>query len=165
MSLESTYTSKEISVAQLRAAIAGRVITPEDTEYDAARTVFYGGIDRRPAVIVRAANAADVSHVVSLARESGMELAVRSGGHSVAGHSVSHGGIVLDLSAMKGLDIDVDAAYRLGRGGPDSRRIHHGGGGTWPGDRVRRHRLGRHRGNHPGRWRRISCPQVRPDHR
>lgn len=108
MSFESRYASKEISIPQLRAAVTGRVITPNDGEYDAARTVFYGGVDRRPAVIVRAANAADVSHVVLLARETGMELAVRGGGHSVAGHSASQGGIVLDLSEMKGLDIDVE---------------------------------------------------------
>jgi FAD/FMN-containing dehydrogenase len=95
-----------LSIPQLRAAVAGRVITPDDADYDAARTVFYGGIDRRPAAIVRAAHAADVSHVVSLARERAVELAVRSGGHSLAGHSVSEGGIVLDLAAMKRLQID-----------------------------------------------------------
>jgi FAD/FMN-containing dehydrogenase len=100
--------SKMIPIAQLRAAVKGRLIMPDDPEYDAARTVYYGGIDRRPAVIVRAANAADVSQVVSLARQTGVELAVRSGGHSIPGHSVSEGGIVLDLSAMKGLDIDVE---------------------------------------------------------
>src|SRR5215211_650975 len=71
------------------------------------RAVFYGGIDRRPALIVRVADATDVSRVVALARESGLELAVRSGGHSVAGHSVSDGGIVLDLSEMKNLEIDL----------------------------------------------------------
>src|SRR5690606_30213860 len=70
--------------------------------------LFYGGIDRRPAVIVRAADARDVAQVVSFARETGAELAVRGGGHSMAGHSTSEGGIVLDLSPMKGLDIDVE---------------------------------------------------------
>ncbi len=101
-------TSNGISIPQLRAAVKGQVITPDDGEYDAARTVFYGGFDRRPAVIIRAADANDVSRVVSFALETGMELAVRSGGHSVAGHSVSEGGLVLDLSAMKRLDIDVE---------------------------------------------------------
>ena len=88
-----------IAIPQLRAALKGSVITPDDARYDKARTVFYGGFDRRPAVIVRAADATDVSRIVSLAREAGLELAVRSGGHSVAGHSVSDGGIVLDLSS------------------------------------------------------------------
>ncbi|MGH2392106.1 MAG: FAD-binding oxidoreductase, partial [Candidatus Limnocylindria bacterium] len=73
-----------------------------------ARVVVMGGIDRRPGVIVRVANTADVSRVVALARETGLELAVRSGGHSGAGHSATDGGIVLDVRDMKGLDIDVD---------------------------------------------------------
>jgi FAD/FMN-containing dehydrogenase len=96
-----------ISISQLRAVVKGRVIAPEDAGYDEARTVFYGGIDRRPTVIVRPADASDVARVVSLARETGLELAVRSGGHSPAGHSVSDGGIVLDLADMKALEIDV----------------------------------------------------------
>jgi FAD/FMN-containing dehydrogenase len=87
-----------ISIPSLRASIRGRVIAPEDLAYDQARTIFYGGFDRHPAVIVRVADAGDVSRVVSLARETGLELAVRSGGHSVAGQSVSEGGIVLDLT-------------------------------------------------------------------
>ena len=97
-----------ISIPELRAAVNGRVIAPDDADYDKARTVFYGGIDRRPTVIVRAADPSDVSHVVSLAREANQELAVRSGGHSLSGLSVSDGGIVLDLSEMKELQIDVE---------------------------------------------------------
>ncbi len=96
-----------LSIAELRAALKGRVIVPEDEGYDAARTIFYGGIDRRPAAIVRAADANDVARVVSLARQAGVELAVRSGGHSAVGHGVSDGGIVLDLKDMKGLQIDA----------------------------------------------------------
>jgi FAD/FMN-containing dehydrogenase len=97
-----------ISIPKLRATLNGRVITPDDAGYDEARAVFYGGFDRQPALIVRVADAADVSHVIGLARESGLELAVRSGGHSVAGHSTTDGGILLDLSEMKGLEIDVE---------------------------------------------------------
>jgi len=89
-------------------SITGRVIGPDDAEYDKARAIFYGGPDRRPAAIVRVANAADVSRVITFARESGMELAVRSGGHSGAGHSVSEGGIVLDLKEMNALEIDAE---------------------------------------------------------
>ena len=95
-----------ISIPRLRAAFNGRVIAPDDAGYDRARTVFLGGIDRRPAVIIRPTDASDVSRVISLASESGLELAVRSGGHSAAGHSVTDGGIVLDLSDMRRLDID-----------------------------------------------------------
>jgi FAD/FMN-containing dehydrogenase len=86
--------------------LKGRVIEPDDDDYDDARTLFYGGFDRRPDVIVRVADATDVSRVVTRARETGLPLAVRGGGHSVAGHSVSDGGIVLDLSEMKAIDID-----------------------------------------------------------
>jgi FAD/FMN-containing dehydrogenase len=94
-------------IPRLRAAFDGRLIAPGDAGYDRVRTVFYGDIDRRPAAIVRAADASDVARVVSLARETGLELAVRSGGHSPAGHSVSDGGIVLDLRDLRALDIDV----------------------------------------------------------
>jgi FAD/FMN-containing dehydrogenase len=89
--------------------LVGRVIGPDDAGYDKARTVFYGGIDRRPAAIVRPTDANQVARVVSSARESGLELAIRSGGHSIAGHSVCDGGIVLDLSEMRGLEIDPKA--------------------------------------------------------
>ncbi|TLM94735.1 MAG: FAD-binding oxidoreductase, partial [Actinobacteria bacterium] len=81
---------------------------PGDALYDHARTIFYGGIDRRPAAIARVADADDVARVVNLARQSGMELAVRSGGHSAAGFGVSNGGLVIDLRDMRALEIDAD---------------------------------------------------------
>jgi len=105
---KSGTNGEGISIERLRADLKGRVIAPSDPDYDQARVIFYGGFDRRPAVIIRPADAADVAYVVRLARETGMELAVRSGGHSTAGHSVSEGGIVLDLRDMKKLDIDVE---------------------------------------------------------
>lgn len=104
----TAITREGISIPEIRLAIQGQVIAPDDAGYDHARTVFAGGIDRHPAVIIRPKDASEVAYVVSLARESGMELAIRSGGHSSAGHSVSEGGIVLDLSSMKALDIDVE---------------------------------------------------------
>lgn len=104
----SAPTKTEIPIPQLREAVAGRVIVPGDAEYDAARTIFYGGFDRRPAAIVRVVDANDVANVIAFARDTGAELAVRGGGHSVAGYGVSDGGIVIDLSQMKGLEIDVE---------------------------------------------------------
>jgi FAD/FMN-containing dehydrogenase len=98
-----------ISIPKLRADVGGRVIAPDDPEYDSARSVFYGGIDRHPAAIVRVKDDMDVARVVALARESGLELAVRSGGHSIAGHGVSEGGIVIDLADMRALEIDAEA--------------------------------------------------------
>jgi len=71
-----------ISIAELRSFLNGRVIEPGDAGYDQARAVFYGGIDRRPALIVQPIDADEVARVVSLAREAGLELAIRSGGHS-----------------------------------------------------------------------------------
>src|SRR5687768_3011228 len=88
------------------AQVKGRVITPEDPTYDQARTVFYGGIDKRPSAIVRVSDVADVRRVVATARDEGYELAVRSGGHSIAGHSTTDGGLVIDLRAMSGIEID-----------------------------------------------------------
>jgi len=88
--------------------IAGRVIGPDDAEYDKARSSFYGGFDRRPAAIVRAATAEDVSRVIVFARESGTEFVVRSGGHGVAGYGAPNGGIVIDLKDMRALEIDPE---------------------------------------------------------
>jgi FAD/FMN-containing dehydrogenase len=102
-------------IAELRRVCAGPVLTPRDDGYDAARAVYFTSIDRRPEAIVRVANPADAGRVVVLAHESGRELAVRNGGHSVAGHSVIDGGIVLDLSALRSLEIDV--ARRVARAG------------------------------------------------
>jgi FAD/FMN-containing dehydrogenase len=96
------------SVERLRTGIAGQVIAPGDAEYERARLVFPSQIDRRPAAIVRPFDAGEVASVVELAREDGLELAIRSGGHSGAGHGVSEGGIVLDLSRMKAIDVDSD---------------------------------------------------------
>ncbi|HJR78420.1 MAG TPA: FAD-binding oxidoreductase [Anaerolineales bacterium] len=102
-------TATAVSIPELRSMFKGQIIAPGDPGYDEARTVFYGGIDKHPAVIIKVADVDDVSRVVNLARESGLELAVRSGGHSTAGHSVSEGGIVLDLSDMKDLQIDPES--------------------------------------------------------
>jgi FAD/FMN-containing dehydrogenase len=98
----------DLSIPELRDELTGEVIGPDDAGYDEARTVFFRGFDRRPAAIARVADAADVSRVVSAAQDTGMELAVRSGGHSRAGHGTSDGGILLDLSRMRGIEIDAD---------------------------------------------------------
>lgn len=101
-------TRPDAPISNLRANLNGNVIAPDDRAYDDARRVFFTGFDRRPAAIVRAADASDVSRVVTLARETGAELAVRSGGHSRAGHGTSEGGIVLDLADMNAVEIDSD---------------------------------------------------------
>jgi len=98
----------ESTIHALSSRVRGHLLRPEDDGYDEARTLFYGGFDRRPALIVRVKDPTEISHVIALARERGLELAVRSGGHSVAGHSSTDGGIVLDLSEMKDLELDVE---------------------------------------------------------
>jgi len=106
--LQQEANPTALSIPQLRSMFKGQVISSGHSDYDQARTVFYGGIDRRPAVIIRVRNADEVARVISLARETGLPLAVRSGGHSVAGHCVTDGGIVLDLSDMRDLQIDIE---------------------------------------------------------
>jgi len=101
-------STTSISIPDLRDDFDGRVTAPEDAGYDQARRLFYGKFDRRPAAIVRPTGAGEVARVVGLARETGLPLAVRSGGHSLAGHSVAEGGIVLDLSEMTALELDLE---------------------------------------------------------
>jgi FAD/FMN-containing dehydrogenase len=105
----STPQSQNISIPDLRSELKGEVIGPDDAAYDEARQVFFKGFDRRPAAVVRVAGADDIARVVTRTRESGLELAVRSGGHHRAGYGTSEGGIVIDLSGMRALDIDADA--------------------------------------------------------
>jgi FAD/FMN-containing dehydrogenase len=102
-------STTSISIPTLRDDFDGRVTAPEDAGYDQARKLFYGKFDRRPAAIVRPTGAGEVARVVGLAREAGLPLAVRSGGHSLAGHSVADGGIVLDLSELTAIEVDPQA--------------------------------------------------------
>jgi len=104
----------------LRAQIAGSVLLPSDAGYEEARRVHNGMIDRRPALIVRCHGTADVRAAVRFGREHGLEIAVRGGGHNVAGNAVCDGGIVIDLSAMRGVHVD-----------PQGRRARAQGGATW----------------------------------
>ena len=96
-----------LSSPQLAPDLEGRVLAPQDPAYDEARTVFAAHIDRRPALIARVASPDDIARVIAHARETGAELAVRSGGHSPAGHGVCDGGIVIDLSALRSFELDL----------------------------------------------------------
>jgi len=102
----TTLDLPSLPAAKLRAALRGRVTLPEDPGYDERREVFNAAVDRRPAAIVRAADASDVGAAIRLAREHGLELAVLGGGHSWAGHGLSEGGLVIDTSAMRTLELD-----------------------------------------------------------
>src|SRR3989344_4369005 len=85
----------------------GQIITPDDPEYDSARIVFMGGIDKHPAFIFRVKDTGDIVKAISFARKKNLEIAVRSGGHSSAGHSTTEGGIVIDLFNLKNLEINT----------------------------------------------------------
>ena len=97
----------------LRAALRGSLSQPGDPDYDAARSLWNAMVDRRPALILRAAGAADVQRAVNFARDHGLLLAVRGGGHNIAGNAVCDGGLMLDLSPMK--SVRVDPANRRAR--------------------------------------------------
>jgi FAD/FMN-containing dehydrogenase len=104
----ATTSETRLDLRRLRLELAGEVIGPDEAAYDAARTVFVPTIDRRPAAIVRPVDDDAVAAVVALAQEEGLELAVRGGGHSYAGHGVSDGGLVLDLGWLDAIHVDVD---------------------------------------------------------
>src|SRR6516225_4010164 len=97
------------AVDQVRATISGETLTPVDAAYDAVRQVHNGMIDKRPAVIVRCQNTADIADAVKFAREHDLEISVRGGGHNVAGRAVTDGGLMIDLQAMKGVHVDPRA--------------------------------------------------------
>jgi FAD/FMN-containing dehydrogenase len=111
----------EATLQDLRESVRGRVITPDDDGYADACAVWNGMYDgKRPAVIVRCAGTADVIAAVGFARSNDLDIAVRGGGHSIAGFSTSDGGIVIDLGDIKHVRVD-----------PQARRAHVGGGATW----------------------------------
>jgi FAD/FMN-containing dehydrogenase len=98
---------KPLSIPHLRAQFNGNVVAPGDGQYDAARMVSDGAVDFRPAVIIRPTTTTEVAQVIELARGTGLDLSVRSGGHGFGGVSVVDNGIVLDLANLNKLDIDV----------------------------------------------------------
>jgi FAD/FMN-containing dehydrogenase len=106
----------ETAVGALNGALAGVLIAPGDEEYEAARRVWNGMVDRRPALIARCVGQGDVVAAVHFAREHGLPLAVRGGGHNVAGNAVCDAGVVIDLSAQR--NVDIDPAARTARVGP-----------------------------------------------
>jgi FAD/FMN-containing dehydrogenase len=99
----------EATVQELRTALRGEVVLPGDAAYDETRGVWNGMIDRRPALIVRCAGTSDVIAAIGFARSEGLTVAVRGGSHNVAGNATCDGGIVVDLSPMKGVRVDTEA--------------------------------------------------------
>jgi FAD/FMN-containing dehydrogenase len=102
---------------ELRTVVRGQILTPEDLEYDAARRVYNGMIDRRPALVLRAAGVADVMAGVRFARESGLDISIRGGSHSAPGFGTNDGGMVIDLSRMKSVRVDPSSQTARAEGG------------------------------------------------
>jgi FAD/FMN-containing dehydrogenase len=107
---------REKSLSDLAASLRGALMAPGDAGFDEARRVFNGMIDRVPALIVRPAGTADVMRAVDFARTAGLPIAVRGGGHNVAGHGTCDGGLLIDFSAMR--SVRVDRAARTARAEP-----------------------------------------------
>jgi FAD/FMN-containing dehydrogenase len=108
------------AVTELAKTFTGQILQPSDAAYEEARKVHNGLIDRRPALIARCRGVNDVIDAVNLARDRNLEIAVRCGGHNVAGRSTTEGGVMIDLSQMTGIHID-----------PRARVAHAQGGLTW----------------------------------
>ncbi|MCH8062226.1 MAG: FAD-binding oxidoreductase [Chloroflexi bacterium] len=100
---------EEAAVEELKSSLRGELILPSDADYEEARTIFNAMIDKRPSLIVRCAGVADVISCVNFARANSLLVAVRGAGHNVAGTAVCDGGIVIDLSQMKGVRTDLAA--------------------------------------------------------
>ena len=103
------------NLAELAPAFAGPFLQPADAGYDDARRVHNGLIDKRPPSIARCTGIADVADAVKLARTLNLEIAVRGGGHNVAGRATIDGGLMIDLSPMKGIHVDRRPARRARR--------------------------------------------------
>lgn len=107
----------DATVQDLRESVRGIIVAPADPEYDEARSVWNGDIDRRPALVVRCAGTADVIAALRFARSEDLEIAVRGGGHNVAGFGTTDGGLVIDLSPMKGIRVDARSKRARAQGG------------------------------------------------
>ena len=152
----------EEAVEDLEKGFHGRLIKPSDADYDAARKIWNASIDKRPGLIARCAGVADVVAAVRFARARDLLVAVRGGGHNVGGRAVCDGGIVIDLSGMRGVFVDPEQRTARAQGGAtlgdvDRETAVHGlavplGSGVADG----------RGGADAGRWRGLARAQIRP---
>src|SRR3954449_10833455 len=105
------------TLAEFEQGLSGRLIRPDDSDYDEARSIWNGAHDQHPAMIVRCAGVADVMRAVDFARSEDLIVAVRGGGHSIPGFSSSDGGVVIDLSAMRSVRVDPTYRTAVAQGG------------------------------------------------
>src|SRR5499427_6721494 len=102
--------SKE-AIKRLKSKIKGEIVLPGDSRYDEVRKIWNAMIERRPALIVRCAEANDVPHAISFARENGLELSIRGGGHNIAGNALCDGGVMIDCSTMRSVRVDAEKKH------------------------------------------------------
>src|SRR3954463_6702442 len=121
----TTHPLGEATLAEFEQGLSGRLIRPDDPEYDEARSIWNGAHDKYPAMVVRCAGVADVIRAVEFARSEALEVAVRGGSHSIPGFSTTDGGIVIDLSAMRGVQVDPEAGTARAEGGVQWGRFDH----------------------------------------
>src|SRR5436305_6726451 len=117
--MSTTITPAEAARQEL-SAFKGQLIGPQDADYETARAVYNAMIDKRPGLIARCTDAEDVAAVIGFARDHGLTLAVRGGGHNGGGLGTCDDGVVADLSSLKSVEVD-----------PDARTVRVGGGCTW----------------------------------
>src|SRR5437588_6037426 len=113
----SSIASVARTAAELASTFGGQLLKPSDVDYDDARKVHNGLIDKRPALIARCRGTADVVDAVNFARMHGLEVAVRGGGHNVAGRATIDGGLMIDLAPMKGIHVDLKRCLARAEGG------------------------------------------------
>ena len=124
--LEGSRTNlNDTDLASLRQNLRGELVVAGEAKYDEARRVWNGNVDRRPALIVRCLGAADVQQAVNFARSFGLLVSVRGGGHSAPGYGTNEGGLVIDLSLMRGIRVDPDARTVQAQGGALWRDLDH----------------------------------------
>ena len=152
----------QTAIENLKKHLRGQLLRPQDPGYDEARKIWNGMIEKRPALIARCNGAGDVVNSVKFAREHDLTVAVRGGGHNIAGKCVPEGGFLIDLSGMKGIRVDptrriarAEAGLKLGDFDRETQAFglrNHAGNSVGYG----------HCGHHSWRRLRLACGQIRP---
>ena len=148
------------AVTELATSFSGQLLQPSDAGYDDARKIHNGLIDKRPALIARCRGVADVVDAVKLARRMNLEVAVRGGGHNVAGRATIDAGLMIDLMPMKGVLVDSRNRTVRAQGGVTWAELNRETQLLWPRGHGRRGLHYRHRGSYPRRRAGLADGQI-----
>src|SRR5262245_44528157 len=105
---KATINISEEATENLKTKVKGQIVLPSEPSYDEVRKIWNAMIDRRPALILRCADASDIPHAISFARENGLEISIRGGGHNIAGNALCDNGVLIDLSTMRRVRVDAE---------------------------------------------------------